>query len=91
MLFEIVFLRSSAEAGLHLLPNSVAMSIGSLFAGYTLQKTGRYKALNVVFGILPAIATILVARLRPDSGWISQWLSIVWWHPINRRHELKSS
>jgi len=75
--FELVFLTSSTEAGMHLLPNSLAMSVGSLFAGYYLQKTGKYKMLNAVFGILPTIATVLVARLQHDSGWVAQWLSIV--------------
>ncbi|KAH7106225.1 vacuolar amino acid permease [Auriculariales sp. MPI-PUGE-AT-0066] len=76
ILFETVFLTSAGEAGLHLLPNSLAMSLGSLFAGYYLQRVGKYKMLNIVFGIFPTVAAILVAKLRQDSGQLAQWLSI---------------
>jgi hypothetical protein len=34
MFFEVVKLLPASAAGMHLLPNSVALSIGSLFAGY---------------------------------------------------------
>lgn len=40
--------------------------------------TGRYKTLNLIFGILPFIAALLIVRLSPDSGVVTQWLSIVW-------------
>lgn len=33
MWFEVVANKTSYEAGLHLLPNSISMSAGSLFAG----------------------------------------------------------
>lgn len=42
-----------------------------------MHRTGRYKTLNLVFGILPFIASLLIARLKPDSAAITQWLSIV--------------
>ena len=32
--FEIVKQKSASEAGAHLLPNSIALSVGSLFAGW---------------------------------------------------------
>ncbi|KZV90612.1 MFS general substrate transporter [Exidia glandulosa HHB12029] len=77
MWFETVALTSATVAGLHLLPNSLAMSFGSLFAGYYLKRTGKYKTLNVICGIFPTIAAVLIARLRQDSGQLAQWLSIV--------------
>ncbi|EJD45976.1 vacuolar amino acid permease [Auricularia subglabra TFB-10046 SS5] len=77
MWFETVKLTSAAIAGMHLLPNSLAMSLGSLFAGWYLQKYGKYRMLNVVCGIFPTFAAVLIARLRQDSGWVAQWLSIV--------------
>lgn len=42
-----------------------------------MHRTGRYKTLNLVFGILPFIAACLIVRLTPESGVITQWLSIV--------------
>lgn len=97
-LFSTLFLRFlMLRLGLHLFPNSISMSAGSLFAGcvlspaplrpvplnycdlirYMMHRTGRYKTLNLVFGILPFIASLLIARLKPDSAAITQWLSIV--------------
>ncbi|KIY46255.1 MFS general substrate transporter [Fistulina hepatica ATCC 64428] len=77
MWFQTVLLTSASTAGLHLMPNSVSMSLGSLFAGGMMHRTGRYKALNMIFGIFPFIATILIYRMREDSGPIQSWLSII--------------
>ena len=63
--------------GLHIAPNSATMSIGSLFAGWMMHRTGKYKMLNLTFGILPFIATMLIYRMLDDSGPIQSWLSIV--------------
>jgi hypothetical protein len=39
--FEIVQQKTASQAGAHLLPNSVALSIGSLFAGYVSRTLSR--------------------------------------------------
>ncbi|KAJ7700682.1 major facilitator superfamily domain-containing protein [Mycena rosella] len=62
---------------LHLMPNSVSMSTGSMFAGWMMHKTGRYKAINLIFGIFPFVGAILVSRMREDSGPLQSWLSII--------------
>jgi len=41
-----------------------------------MHKTGRYRTLNLVFGILPFIATVLMSRLTEESSPAAQWLSI---------------
>lgn len=41
-----------------------------------MHKTGRYRTLNIVFGILPFFATVLMSRLTAESGPAAQWLSI---------------
>ena len=91
--------------GLHILPNSISMSLGSVFAGqvvdlvfvikrpksyikhssadlaylyrWMMHKTGKYKMINVTFGIFPFIATILLILLKEDSPAVQQWFSIV--------------
>ncbi|KAK6977150.1 vacuolar amino acid permease [Favolaschia claudopus] len=77
MWFQVVMLQSASTAGMHLMPNSVSMSIGSLFAGWMMHSTGRYKRINLIFGIFPFIGTTLISRLREDSGPIHSWLSII--------------
>jgi len=77
MYFETVMLTSASTAGAHLLPNSLSMSCGSLFAGWIMSSTGRYKALSVIFGIAPFIATMMMSRLNRDSSVFAQWFSII--------------
>ncbi|KIY71564.1 MFS general substrate transporter [Cylindrobasidium torrendii FP15055 ss-10] len=40
--FTAFLLRSSSNAGAHLIPNSVAVAVGSLLAGWYMRKTGKY-------------------------------------------------
>ncbi|KAG8949464.1 hypothetical protein FRC04_008563 [Tulasnella sp. 424] len=77
MWFETVQRTSVTVAGLHIMPNSISMSIGSLFAGYMMHHTGKYKSLTTMFGILPTFAALLLARLQKNSWAITQWLSII--------------
>ncbi|KAH0828776.1 major facilitator superfamily domain-containing protein [Lanmaoa asiatica] len=51
--FQTVPLDSASIAGLHLLPDSVAMGLGSLFSGWLMHRTGKYKTINLIFGIFP--------------------------------------
>lgn len=77
MWFQTVMLTSASTAGLHLLPNSVSMSLGSVFAGWIMHKTGRYKIPNTVFGIFPFIAAISIWRMHEGMGPVQSWLSII--------------
>ncbi|KAJ6523477.1 major facilitator superfamily domain-containing protein [Mycena vulgaris] len=77
MWFQVVTLQSASTAGLHLMPNSVSMSTGAVFAGWMMHRTGRYKKINLIFGILPFVSAVLIALMREDSGPIQSWLSII--------------
>ena len=63
--------------GWHLVPNSVAIPLGSLFAGYMMHKMGRYKMLNLTLGWLPFIGAMMIASLRTDSPPLLTWICIV--------------
>ncbi|KAF8505120.1 MFS general substrate transporter [Hysterangium stoloniferum] len=76
MFFETVMLTSASTAGAHLLPNSMAMSTGSLFAGWIMSTTGKYRIMDMVFGTCPAIATMLLTRLNENSAIFTQWFTI---------------
>ncbi|KAI0728869.1 MFS general substrate transporter [Fomitopsis betulina] len=75
--FQTVLLTSASEAGAHLIPNGVSISCGSLFAGWIMHRTGRYKMLSLIFGIFPFIATILLSLMREDSPPFQLWFSII--------------
>ncbi|PVF97617.1 MFS general substrate transporter [Serendipita vermifera] len=72
--FETVKLDSTSSAGAHVAPNSVAMSFGLLFAGWMMHRTGKYKVLNVIFGIFPTLAAVLIASLTTESSEWLQWI-----------------
>ncbi|KAF7298294.1 Vacuolar amino acid permease [Mycena kentingensis (nom. inval.)] len=75
--FQVVMLESASIAGLHMSPNSAATSLGSVFAGWMMHRTGRYKAINLVCGAFPFVGAVLLARMRLDSGPVQSWLSII--------------
>ncbi|GAA5940426.1 hypothetical protein JCM3775_005088 [Rhodotorula graminis] len=75
--FEIVKQKSASEAGAHLLPNSIALSVGSLFAGWIIRRTGRYYWLIVTTSGLPIIALVSFVFLTESSGWFHTWLAIL--------------
>ncbi|KAG0701578.1 major facilitator superfamily domain-containing protein [Suillus ampliporus] len=77
MWFQTVALTSASTAGMHLFPNSVCMSTGSLFAGWMMHRTGKYKLMNLIFGVFPFIGITLITLMREDSGPLQMWLSII--------------
>ncbi|CAE6399759.1 unnamed protein product [Rhizoctonia solani] len=42
-----------------------------------MSKTGRYKILTDIFGLLPCVGALLVYRLKEDSSEFEQWFSII--------------
>ncbi|KAF9032949.1 major facilitator superfamily domain-containing protein [Panaeolus papilionaceus] len=75
--FQTVMLTSASEAGLHLLPNSICISTGSVFAGWIMRRSGSYKSLNMLFGILPFCATLLMINMKEDSHPALLWFTIM--------------
>jgi len=75
--FQTVALSSASIAGLHLMPNAVSMSCGSMFAGYMMHRTGRYKLINLIFGGFPFIGAMLITFMKQDSPPAQLWLSII--------------
>lgn len=73
--FETVKMSTSTEAGIHLIPNSVALSVGSLLAGVWILKTGLYKIVVFVSsGLLVLSSTLMLFKL--DSP-LHEWLDII--------------
>ena len=42
-----------------------------------MHRTGRYRQLNLIFGIFPFISAVLMSLMREDSPQVQLWLSIV--------------
>lgn len=48
---EAVKLQTASEAGLHLIPNSAAISVGSVLAGIWMRQTGKCEVLHNTLSI----------------------------------------
>lgn len=78
-LFRDVFLSDVvSDSGPHKrIDCGVCMSSGSLFAGWMMHRTGKYKLINLIFGFFPFIGISLITLMREDSGPLQMWLSII--------------
>ncbi|KAJ7684305.1 MFS general substrate transporter [Mycena polygramma] len=65
--FTAARLRSSTDAGAHLIPNSVAIAVGSLFAGWYMRWTGRYWTLQAVTSLCIVATNVILASWNPDT------------------------
>ncbi|KAH7918833.1 vacuolar amino acid permease [Leucogyrophana mollusca] len=77
MYFSAVRLNSSTNAGMHLLPHSVALSTGSVFAGWLMRRTGKLYTLTLCSAGLTIFASVLVALWSDNTSTIHLWLDIV--------------
>ncbi|WWC61030.1 uncharacterized protein I303_103608 [Kwoniella dejecticola CBS 10117] len=76
LFFTIVQSRSSSSAGAHLLPNSILIGVGSLFAGWRMRHTGKYWLLSVSCSglmVLSSIGMLFWKQGSPDwLTWTAQ-------------------
>ncbi|KAH8824720.1 major facilitator superfamily domain-containing protein [Flagelloscypha sp. PMI_526] len=75
--FEAVRLSSAANAGLHLLPHSIAISSGSVFAGWMMRRTGKLYNLSLTSAALTVLASALVFFWNEGTTTLHLWLDIV--------------
>ncbi|KAK7036010.1 MFS general substrate transporter [Favolaschia claudopus] len=69
--FTAARLRTSADAGAHLIPNSVFVAIGSLLAGWYMRKTGRYWTFQAVASLCIIAANLILVSWNPRT---SEWV-----------------
>ncbi|UZJ51579.1 hypothetical protein CBS101457_000899 [Exobasidium rhododendri] len=70
--FQAVRLTSSSQAGLHLIPNSAALSIASVLAGLYMKQTGLYYRYNFVNSLLMVASTAWMISLMPSTpDWVT--------------------
>lgn len=75
--FSAVRLQSAANSGLHLLPHSVALSTGSVFAGWLMRKTGKLYTLTLASSALTILANVLVVLWNDKTATYHLWFDIV--------------
>ncbi|PFH52884.1 hypothetical protein AMATHDRAFT_1920 [Amanita thiersii Skay4041] len=74
--FSAVRLESAAESGLHLLPHSVAISIGSVFAGWVMRKTGKLYTLTLASSLLTIGASFFVTMWSERTSHFHLWFDL---------------
>lgn len=75
--FSAVRLNSSTDAGMHLLPHSVAISTGSVFAGWIMRRTGKLYGLTLVSCAFGITAAVLVACWNEHTSQFHLWADVV--------------
>ncbi|KAK7695684.1 hypothetical protein QCA50_000320 [Cerrena zonata] len=74
--FSAVRLDNSTDAGLHLLPHSLAISAGSVFAGWIMRRTGRLYGLTLLSSGMTVIAATMVAFWDNNTSAFHLWFDI---------------
>lgn len=74
--FQAVRLESASEAGLHIIPYSVALSVSSVVAGAYMRATGRFQRYTVCMACFQFIAGGLLFFLGPNAPEWSTYLVI---------------
>lgn len=77
LFFQAVKLETPSMAGLHLIPNSVALSIGSVLAGIIMKRSGRYYTYNLVNSMLITVSIVFIALLKQSSSEAWTYFSII--------------
>ncbi|KAJ7047535.1 vacuolar amino acid permease [Mycena alexandri] len=75
--FSAVKLYSAASSGSHLLPHSIAISCGSLTAGWMMRRTGKLYTLTLVAAASSISANVLVIFWNENTSPWHLWLDIV--------------
>ncbi|KAJ7507587.1 major facilitator superfamily domain-containing protein [Mycena galericulata] len=75
--FSAVKLYSAASSGSHLLPHSIAISCGSVAAGWMMRRTGKLYTLTVASAVSSISANVLVIFWHENSSPWHLWFDIV--------------
>lgn len=67
---QIVGGASPTRAGLELLPLTFGIMVGSITAGQTISRTGRYKWFPVVGAVIVGTATLLMTSITADTRYV---------------------
>ncbi|CAO1620432.1 unnamed protein product [Parajaminaea phylloscopi] len=72
--FQAVRLETASEAGLHIIPYSVALSVSSVAAGAYMRSAGRFKNYTVVMAFCQLFGSLFLFAMTPDTP---EWLTYI--------------
>lgn len=77
LFFSAVKLSPSSLAGSHLVPNSIALAVGSVAAGWYMRHTGRYWWLSVFMAAVATFSTVVMATFTTKTPEWILWTAII--------------
>jgi len=77
MYFSAVRLSSATEAGLHLVPNSLASGVSCIFIGWIMRETGKYRTLLLICAAMPIYANISFSTWNEETSTFRLWFDVV--------------
>lgn len=77
LFFQAVKLETPSLAGLHLIPNSIALSVGSVLAGIIMRSSGRYYWYNLINAVLITVSIVCFALFTQSSSEAFTYISII--------------
>jgi hypothetical protein len=75
LFFMAVRLMSPSNAGIHLVPNSILGSLGSLAVGFVVRATGRYYWLTIFCGAFSILSSVLLSTWDQHTSEFWLWTS----------------
>ncbi|KAF8803697.1 vacuolar amino acid permease [Phlegmacium glaucopus] len=77
--FSAVKMTSSAIAGMcfHLLPHSISISIGSVFAGWFMRRTGKLYVLTLVSSSMALSTSVLASFWNDNTSSFHLWIDLI--------------
>ncbi|EGG05049.1 uncharacterized protein MELLADRAFT_37062, partial [Melampsora larici-populina 98AG31] len=76
MYLETVASQTSSQAGLHLVPNSIAIAFGSLLAGLMIRLTSRHRTPTIIGTVVFGTGSAIMVASGLQQAW-AQWIAIV--------------
>jgi hypothetical protein len=74
--FTSVLETTSAVAGAHLLPNSIGLALGSLLAGQSIKKTGKYTTLSAIGLAMPILGIYSASKWSEKTPEWAYWAAV---------------
>lgn len=75
--YTAIFNLSSTEIGKRFSPNFFSIIVGSLGAGFYMRKTGRYRNLLLLSGVVAVFGTYRIVKLNPNYSVFEQYILFI--------------
>ncbi|KAF6762869.1 vacuolar amino acid permease [Ephemerocybe angulata] len=75
--FSAVRMENSATSGLYMLPHSIAIPTGSMFAGWLMRRTGKLYRLTLIASFMSIFASLLASTWNSSTPSFRLWADLL--------------